>query len=291
MRQAVRTVWAALRGAGLAVVLMLAASGAFAQVVAIDGPSGVRLNGHWFAAPGQPTARPVVLALHGCGGLYDGKRRLASRYTDYAAWLNQRGVHALMLDSFGSRGLGSQCSTRHRDRRVQVDVRRQDVIAALQWLSAQPGVDARRMALLGWSNGATTALNVIDLARGEPPALAGVAVFYPGCGPLLRQSATLAPRVPLLMQLGGADDWTPPEPCQRLAELQRARGHTDVTLRTYAGAYHGFDSTAPMRFRADVPNGVDRAGVHQGGDAQAREQSLAALDAFLTRVLSLRGAL
>jgi dienelactone hydrolase len=41
------------------------------------------------------------------------------------------------------------------------------------------------------------------------------------------------------MLLGGADDWTPPAPCQRLA--LRARGHRVVEETTYPDARHAFD--------------------------------------------------
>ncbi len=257
-----------------------------ATPVSFDGPGVVQLKAHWFKAPGDESAQPVVLALHGCGGLYNRKGQLAARYQDYAAWLNERGIHALMVDSFGSRGLGSQCGTRYRDRSIGVVTRRQDVLAALQWLRAQPQIDAARVALMGWSNGATTTLNVLDTAHGELPALAGAVAFYPGCETMVKRDAALAPHVPLLMLLGGADDWTPASPCEQLADAQRARGHADFTRHTYPGAYHGFDGRDPVRFRTDVPNGTHPAGVHQGGDAQARAQALAALDDFLTRVFA-----
>ena len=274
-----------LRG-GAAALLAAGALAAHAADVVLPGPDGLALRAHWFPATNASgAAQPVVLALHGCGGLQDRQGRLSARDRDYVQWLGQRGYQVLMPDSFGSRGLGSQCGTRYGDRQIGVSTRRQDVLAALAWLKAQH-VDASRVALLGWSNGATTALTVLDPAQGDVPALAGAAVFYPGCGAFVKRNAALAPQVPLLVQLGAADDWTPPEPCQRFVAAQQARGHTDVTLREYEGAYHGFDSTAPVRFRVDVPNGVNRAGVHQGGDPAARAQALAELDRFLARVLA-----
>lgn len=272
----------------LALACMGAAAIAHADDVSLPGPSGVTLRAHWFAATAAPDERrPVVLALHGCGGLFDRKGQLASRYRDYAQWLDQRGYHALMLDSFGSRDLGSQCGTRYGERSIGVATRRQDVLAALDWLRTQPAVDASRVALLGWSNGATTTLTVLDTALGAVPPLSGAVAFYPGCGAMLKRGATVNAQVPLLMLLGGADDWTPPEPCRQWAAAQQAKGHADVTLREYAGAVHGFDGTDAVRFRTDVPNGVNPAGVHQGGDPQARAEALAELDRFLLRVFNL----
>jgi hypothetical protein len=81
------------------------------------------------------------------------------------------------------------------------------------------------------------------------------------------------------MLLGAEDDWTPAAPCVALAA--QATGHA-VQVESYAGAYHGFDSTAPVRLRRDVPNGVRPGqGVHVGGQPEARALSQQRLAAFL----------
>lgn len=240
------------------------------------------LRAQWFPLEdGGPHA--AVLALHGCGGLYraDG-RTLDARYPDYVALLHQIGAHVLLIDSWGSRGIGPQCSVRYRERTTGVGDRRDDVGVALAWLRQQPSVDASRLVVLGWSNGATTGLAVIDPAR--KPALgplAGVALYYPGC---VRATHQAPPAVPVLMQLGGDDDWTPPAPCEQLAQRWTQAG-ADVQALTHPGAVHGFDSDRPVRWRQDVPNGVNSQGVHQGGQAAANAASRQALRQFLDRVL------
>lgn len=255
-------------------------------------PSGVVLRAHWLPAEG--TGRlPAVLALHGCGGLYAKGGSLAERYHEMAERLHAAGYAVLMLDSWGSRGLRQICRTRYRERSVDVAQRVQDARAALAWLAAQPQVDAQRIGVLGWSNGATTTLNLLEQRRAHPqadePPIAGAAVFYPGCGPLARRQAVLE-AVPLLMQLGALDDWTPPQPCVDWANGLQARGGSgsDITVQVHEGSYHGFDGTAPVRLRVDVPNGTSPQGVHQGGNPEARVRSLAALDAFWSRVLAPR---
>jgi len=257
--------------------------------VSIALPSGESLRAHWWPAEGtQAEPRPAVVALHGCGGLYAQGERLSQRYRETAARLHAAGYSVLLPDSFGSRGLRSICSTRYGARDVTVAVRAQDARAALQWLAARPGVEARRIGVLGWSNGATTALNLLEQRRLHPAPgdvpLAGVAVFYPGCGPLQRRHAVLEP-APLLMQLGALDDWTPAQPCMDFADALQRRAGSDVMLKVYADSYHGFDGTAPVRVRADVPNGTSAQGVHEGGNPVARAQALAALDGFWTRTL------
>ena len=255
-------------------------------------PSGESLRAHWWPAEGpQAEPRPAVVALHGCGGLYAQGDRLSQRYRETAARLHAAGYSVLLPDSFGSRGLRSLCGTRYGARDVTVAVRAQDARAAIAWLATQPGVDAKRIGMLGWSNGATTALNLLEQRRLHPAPgdvpLAGAALFYPGCGPLLRRQAELEP-APLLMQLGALDDWTPAQPCIDFAALLQRRPGTDVTLKVYADSYHGFDGTDPVRLRADVPNGTSAQGVHQGGNPAARVESLAALDAFWGRTLGAR---
>jgi dienelactone hydrolase len=87
------------------------------------------------------------------------------------------------------------------------------------------------------------------------------------------------------MLLGDKDDWAPPQRCVQLAERTRASQPTaDFTVKVYPDSHHGFDSARPVRFRTDVPNGVDRSGVHVGGNPVAREQSRRELDLFLARI-------
>jgi dienelactone hydrolase len=268
-----------LRTLLLAAWLMLAGVAQATQIVTL--PATLRrpaLTLHW-APLDDPAPHPAVVALHGCGGLYrrDG-HTLDARYPSYIERLHALGYHVLLPDSFGSRGMPSVCSQRYGTRSINIADRRADVLDALAWLRSQPGVDADRIALLGWSNGATTALSAMDAQQTPPaPPLAAVVLFYPGCGRL--QAAEPAASA-VLMQLGGADDWTPPEPCERLAHRWQAEGR-DVVLDLYPGAYHGFDSTSPVRFRAEVPNGKNAAGVHQGGNPAAAAASAKRLAEFL----------
>ena len=288
-----------LAGAAWALVSVLAHGAPDMQRVELRLPSGTALRAYWLpAAPSASdaaqAAQPAVLALHGCGGLYGKSGALASRYREMAENLHAAGYAVLMPDSFGSRALHDVCATRYRERSLTVDDRVEDARAALAWLAAQPGVDAQRIGVMGWSNGGTTTLNLLAQRQAHPrpgePALVGAAVFYPGCGPLLKRQVTVE-NVPLLMQLGALDDWTPAQPCVDWAAAQlKARSGSDVTVHVYDNSYHGFDGTAPVRLRSDVPNGTSAQGVHQGGNPLARSQALAALHSFWGRVLGHRSA-
>jgi dienelactone hydrolase len=61
-----------------------------------------------------------------------------------------------------------------------------------------------------------------------------------------------------------------------------------VAFESYAGAFHGFDGTGPVRLRRDVPNGTRPGqGVHVGGDAAARAAAGVRLDTFVRDTWSL----
>ena len=242
------------------------------------------LRAHWFAAPAAGD-RPTLVLLHGCGGPYGRQGPLSERLRDYAALLNAEGWHALVLDSFSTRGVQQICTQKMATRTITQVQRRLDTLGALQWLAVQPGVDGARLALLGWSNGGSAVLAATNLRH---PLVAAATVrpraavaFYPGCE--AEQKRGYRPSTALLMQVGAADDWTPAAPCEALAsEAAPPQPQIDV----YPGAHHGFDSAAPLRHRAEVPNGAQPgAGVHLGGQPEARTASREALLQFLRTAL------
>ena len=245
----------------------------------VDG-AAVSLVGFWFAAPGAGKA-PAVILLHGCSGPYDARGNLGERMQEYAARINGLGAHALVLDSLSARGVKTLCVLREGARPVTQLHRRRDTLGAMEWLAARADVDASRLGLLGWSHGGSTVLASTNLRHTEVAVSAlrprFAAAFYPGCGLELQRGYDAS--APLLMLVGDADDWTPAVPCQLLS--RQAQG-AKVAIETYAGAHHGFDSTQPVRHRADVPGGVNPGkGVHVGGDPTARAASLARLDDFV----------
>ncbi|MDF3833041.1 dienelactone hydrolase family protein [Cupriavidus basilensis] len=266
-----------------------------AQMVQFPGAgNGTALSAYWFvpsrSAVAQSQALPVVIALHGCGGLH---RRggadaaaLQPRYREYVQWLSARGYAVLLPDSFGPRGKPQGiCTERIDGRDIDDATRRGDVLEALRWLAQQPGIDTGHIVLLGWSNGAQAVLSAVDASREWPagaPAIERAVAFYPGCKSAVQRHAFRL-RTPLLLMTGGADDWTPATRCAMLREAVAARQpDARFRLEIYPGAYHGFDGTERLRVRRDVPNGTRPGqGVTQGGDPAAREAALAQLDSWL----------
>src|SRR5262245_6241506 len=79
---------------------------------------------------------PVVIALHGCGGLSEQGEVVLPRYHEWSERLLKAGYAVLWPDSFGSRMVGPQC--REKDRKVLARRDRvADVTATHKWLVAQ----------------------------------------------------------------------------------------------------------------------------------------------------------
>lgn len=258
---------------------VLVTCGPFAHAfepITLPGDQALQLQ--WQSAAGTGR-RPAIIALHGCSGLYNRRGQFDDRYTWYAERWNSAGWHVVAPDSFGSRGQGAICALPAEQRTIKVAHRRADVLRTAAWLAARNDVDPQRIAVVGWSHGAMTALEVLDRSLWQSPPAAIVA-YYPGCSSWKRR-ALVQPAAPLLMLLGDADEWTPVAPCKELGERFQADYPGVVDVRAYADSHHGFDSRAGVRFRADIPAGPDKLGVHVGGNAAAREASLVELDRFL----------
>ena len=264
-----------------------------AQVPSIE---KVDLSAHWFI-PARANGATVI-ALHGCGGLYSNKRgnqsKLSARHQGMAELLTAAGYHVLFVDSFTPRGQSSICTINFADRKITTNTRRQDVQAALKWLSTQKNLDANRVALLGWSNGGSTVLNsinannrdgnqsAVDSTIALMPKLA--VAFYPGCTPYAKLGAAYQLNIPLLILIGEKDDWTPAEAC---VKWEQAMATKNLSVHVYPDAYHDFDSPdTPLKHRADVPNGVHPGqGVTTGGNPEARAAAYQTLMTFLAKNL------
>lgn len=282
-----RAMWSGLLrliGSGLACgfVAPALASGS-PERVAFEGP-GVSLRAEMYR-PAGPGPFPAVVAMHGCGGLYERGGALNPRHADWGERLAAAGFLVLLPDSFGSRGLGSQCRTGAREIRPGRE-RVADAFAAKAFLQARPDVKPGAVSLLGWSNGGSTVLYAAAAeartAGRDGPDFARAVAFYPGCR--LPAERGWRDRVPLLILVGAADDWTGAAPCQTLAQRSDARGEA-VSIVVYPGANHDFDHPSlPIRQRDGLAYTADGNGLaHVGTDPAARADALRRVPAFLAR--------
>jgi len=259
------------------------ASLAHAETVTFAG-DGAMLSADVFVPSGTGPF-PAVVALHGCGGAHLKSGELAVREADWGARLAAAGFLVVVPDSFASRGLGNQC--RNADRTVRASRERiGDALAAKAYLASRADVKRNAISLLGWSNGATTVLYAIAAARaqsGDSPDFARAIAFYPGCRRFTETSAWRT-RIPLLILMGEADDWTPFAPCKMLADRAKSAG-SSVELIGYPGAYHDFDDPAkPVRVLRGLATTASGTGAaHQGTNPAGRADALVRVPAFLAR--------
>src|SRR3979490_923197 len=215
---------------------------------------------------------PVVIALHGCGGLAGHSEPVQTRYRDWAEQLLKGGNAVLLPDSYGSRELGPQCRVNVRGRRFLARRERvADIMASRQWLVQQPWAARDRISLLGWANGASALLWAVRpqlSSRNVEPDFRSAIAFYPDC----RISSGLgwSARVPTLVLIGAKDDVSSPPACRQMADGAHGRSAL-ARIVAYPGAYHDFDR-ANLPVHAIGGNGdatVPEKG-HVGTDAEAR---------------------
>lgn len=248
------------------------------------------LDGYLFRPAGSGPF-PAVVALHGCSGLFTRAGKIAAIYTDWAKHLVRSGYLLLFPDSFTTRGLREICTQKEGAvAGIPFRERPRDAYGALVWLQKQPFVRKDRIALMGWSNGGSSVLATVDAASAARPSpfsgdFRAAIAFYPGCRAISRM-ARWKTEIPLTILIGEADDWTPASSCISLTDRMKKAG-APVEIRTYPGAYHGFDGPDRPAIRlkglARTPSGDGTATV--GPNPEARADAIARVDALLARYL------
>jgi dienelactone hydrolase len=249
---------------------------ATAADVSIPAP-GVALRAA-YAMPAGPVTAPAIVALHGCGGPFP------ARDGQWRDVFTASGHPVLLPDSFGSRGLGSQCKNPTRGITPNGG-RRTDTVAAVQWLAAQPTTPPGGVVVVGWSNGGSTVLAAAAEGVMPPGLVRGFVAFYPGCR-IYAQKPGWAPSAPMLIIMGEDDDWTPAAPCRELA----ARFPDRIKLVLIPGAYHDFDAPGrPVIIRSGLAYTAGRDGnAHVGTNEAGRQQALRDVPAWISALPPLR---
>ncbi len=224
----------------------------------------------WLAKPEGDGPFPAVVLAHGCGGT----ERNTPHQTvwrglgRHAALLNENGYVTLIVDSFGPRRITDGCQTGGKYYPLQLG----DAHDAFDHLASLPFVDAERIGYVGQSLGGGTALwlalgsTVDSRAREGHASYAALVAYYPWC----EAAWAYALRRPVLILIGGKDDWTPASRCialDSLAEKSTIQGL--VELEVYPDAHHSFD--LPMRGPYYVEGMNGRFHTVQGNDRARRD--------------------
>jgi dienelactone hydrolase len=223
------------------------------------------LRGEMFL-PDGPGPFPVVILMHGCGGMDAIARQWA---TSWSRFLNSMKFGALILDSFTTRNVKASCGEGDAPwSRRRVD----DAYSALDFLSNLPTVRRNEIYVMGRSNGGRTALNAVhDLYRPMRINLfAGAISLYPSC--IARKNDNFYAK--LLIFVAGLDDANPPQHCRDLRAKPRPSDHPELSVVEYDGVYHGYDDGSPFR-RFN--------GWRLGGDPAAAADTQRRVKRFLTK--------
>ena len=224
--------------------------------------------------PQTPGPHPAIVLLHGRGGPYSinvnkdctlvsrtnpsaacNAGSLSKRHAMWGQYWADHGYVALLPDSFGPRGKAHGFSRFTHDDPDRTDVNEKtvrplDAEGALSWLRSQKEISDNRIFLQGWSNGGSTALNVMQRQGAATSGYRAALVFYPGCGPAALLAQTIKSGAPITMLLGTDDEEVSPDRCQDVAGRSVAAG-SKIDVVVYPGATHDFDD--PGRRRQSNP--------------------------------------
>jgi dienelactone hydrolase len=195
-----------------------------------------------------PSPFPCMVILTSSAGV----QRHREHY--YAQALNDAGCAALIVDSFGPRGVRRTVADQSLVSAAQMEG---DAFAALELLRGDPRLDPDRIGVMGVSKGAGAALNTAiavrqRLRRGFPHLFDLHVAICPGATAQHRDPTTHGR--PIYFMLAAHDDYTPAALAIDYAERMRAAGNRRIKVKVYGGAHHGWESIGPVFDIRDAEN-------------------------------------
>ena len=172
----------------------------------------------------------------------------------YAQALNDAGTAALIIDSFGGRGVRRTVANQSLVSAAQMEG---DAFAALGLLRADPRIDPGRIGVMGVSKGGVATLNAAIAVRqrwrnGFPHLFDLHVAICPGATAQHRDPTTHGR--PMFFMLAARDDYTPASLAVEYAERMRAAGNDRIKVKVYGSAHHGWESIGPVFDIQDAEN-------------------------------------
>lgn len=172
----------------------------------------------------------------------------------YAEALNRAGVAALIVDSFGGRGVRRTVADQSLVSAAQMEG---DAFAALARLRDDRRIDPQRIGVMGVSKGGVATLNAAIAVRhrwrrGFPHFFDLHVAICPGATAQHRNAATSGR--PMFFMLAARDDYTPAPLAIDYAERMRAAGNGRIKVKVYGAAHHGWESIGPVVDIRDAEN-------------------------------------
>lgn len=234
--------------------------------VSFSNSDGQALDGYLFRDTSVSSRDAAVVLMHGCAGIWsngvvntDAQPPFSALSHVHKRWgtnLAKAGYTVLLVDSFTPRSLSNECNNGTAGLNEAV-IRPRDAKAGRAWLLANTTIAADRVALMGWSNGASAVLATMDKTNegtaGSRPFREAFA-FYPGCG-LINEfggdastpaKTTWLPYAPVTIHHGSTDALYTDGRCanRKVTAITLGAGTSTgnaVAMTVYSGARHSFD--------------------------------------------------
>ncbi len=180
---------------------------------------------------------PAVVVMHGGGGVH-------GWVTDFGSTISDWGYVTLVIDTYGSRNIRSTDEIGHQQGAFYQIA---DVYGGYRFLSKLDFVDAKRIAILGFSRGGHTALNAIGEEKTLPYYLdkglvksgdfAVAVAIYPNC----IDQENIVHKAPVLILIGDRDKEYNLDCSADVVNRSKASGLKSV-LHIYPGVTHSYFS-------------------------------------------------
>jgi len=179
----------------------------------------------------SPVAAMVIIS--GSGGV--------SEWTElyYARELARNGIAALVIDSFGSRGVRSTIQDQGLVTHWDME---NDAFAALAVLRKDKRIDPTHIGIMGQSKGGLVAQNAAFKVRQNWRRTGDLAfdAHVPITSDCAAQHRTvLTTGKPIFFMFAELDDYDLVQPCLEYIKRIKVAGNADVTQKIYKGAHHG----------------------------------------------------
>ena len=183
-----------------------------------------------YKAKVQPA--PTIVFGHSCSGVNTSRRTNMF----WIQTLNSWGYNVVSPDSFSPRGVDGVCN----NTKVVSSARRlPDIKATVDWVRQQSWHNGK-VGFIGFSHGATLG-DFISKGYGNT-GVDAVVSYYPYCNTQMSNVLNRPNKVPEMIHIGTADDWTPSHMCEPWV------GKPNYEIHFYKDAYHSFDRDAPDRW-------------------------------------------
>jgi dienelactone hydrolase len=220
---------------------------------------------------------PVVVLVHGSAGV-------DSRYAFHRPALLDAGIGTFEVD------FKTNVFTSPSDR-PPIATFQPWAFGALKALRSHPRVDAKRIAIMGFSLGGHLSVSVASrevvtrwLGPDQPGFTAHIG-FYPVCKWLKKHFDVTGPTgAPILILSGEKDSWGDGETCKRFCDWLNEAQPSVVSLIMYPNVHHGFDRKGSSKGYA--PFAQNKTAILQW-DAEAAHDSRKRAVAFLRQAFDL----